>query len=162
MRTDHTVALIANIRDRAHRMILRELAARGVYDLAPSHGKILDELYREDGLRMQVLAGRIRRDKSTVTVLVNKLVELGYLRRQASPRDRRVTELYLTRRGRGLRPVFEEVSAQLLQQLFGDMKPADRESLVGHLEEIMKNLQTYFQSPRHLARRHPGIQRSVS
>lgn len=143
MKTDHVIALIAGIRDAAHSLILRELARHGVHDLAPSHGAILDELYRQEILRMNELAARIRRDKSTVTVLVDKLVQLGYVKKRASRRDRRATEVTLAAKGRRLQPVFERVSAVLLERVFAGLSPARAERLVAELEHIRNNLKIH-------------------
>ncbi|MGO0943864.1 MarR family winged helix-turn-helix transcriptional regulator [Clostridioides difficile] len=42
---------------------------------------------------MKEIAAKIGKDKSTVTVLVNKLINLGYLERQKCTNDKRITSL---------------------------------------------------------------------
>ena len=143
VKTDHVVALIANIHEAAHSLILRELARNGVHDLAPSHGAILDELYRQSPLRMNELAKKIRRDKSTVTALVNKLVQLGYVKKRPTNLDRRATEVTLTAKSRNLQPVFEKVSQVLLDRVYSGFTTARAEQMITELEEVLVNFKAH-------------------
>jgi DNA-binding MarR family transcriptional regulator len=81
MKTDHVIALISTIRDKANKLINNELRTRHLRGLAPSHGTILFELFHSETIPMKEVAKRINRDKSTVTALINKLLALGYVRR---------------------------------------------------------------------------------
>jgi len=140
MRTDHVVALISKIRERANARIVAELARRGHPGLAPSHGAILERLYTLGPLAMGTLAERIDRKKNTVTVLVKKLEEAGYVRRTSSPSDSRVAFIALTKKGEDFRKDFMEVSEKLLCSVFGDMEQSQRETLVAGLERVLANL----------------------
>jgi DNA-binding Lrp family transcriptional regulator len=62
---------------------------------------------------MKDLADKIHRTKPTVTVLVDKLVELGYVTKEKSYEDSRVTYISLTEKGAALKPVFTEISDTL-------------------------------------------------
>ncbi len=138
------IGQVARIRGRAHKLILRELAKNGVYDLVPSHGKILDELYRRDRLRMNELAASTRRDKSTITTLVNKLERLGYVRRERSLDDGRSTYIVLTKKGEQLRPIFDKVSEQLLDIVWRGFSEPEKQVLVKGLDKMSRNLQDLF------------------
>jgi len=140
MNIEGVIALIARIREKAHNLIIEELSKRGIHSLVPSHGAILDELYREDGLAMKELATRIRRDKSTVTTLVKKLEFLGYVERKADPADGRYWLICLTEKGRTLRPVFEEVSEILISMVFQGFEEGEKEALVSDLWRVYNNL----------------------
>ena len=140
MNTKGVIALIARIREKAHNLIMDELSRRGIHALVPSHGAILDELYREDGLSMKELAKRIRRDKSTVTTLVRKLENLGYVEREADPADGRYWLICLTDKGWRLRPIFEEISEILVNRVFQGFEKGEKEALVSNLWRVDKNL----------------------
>lgn len=146
MNTDVVIGQIARIRGRAHKLILRELAKHQVFDLAPSHGKILDELYRCDPLRMNELAAKTRRDKSTITALVNKLERLDYVKRKRALDDGRSTCVMLTKKGQQLRPIFDAVSQRLLDQVWRGFSEREKQALIYGLEKMSGNLQDIFAS----------------
>jgi DNA-binding MarR family transcriptional regulator len=139
MKTDHVIALIARNRREAHRFISRELDRRGISGLAPSHGAILSTLYARGPVCMQELARRIDRDKSTVTALVRRLTEAGYLRTGKEAGDGRRTIVRLTAKGRALKPDFEDISRKLIARALGGFSRPERESLVKGLSRMVEN-----------------------
>ena len=73
----------------ANRFLVSELRRRGVTDIVPSHGDILNYLLRHDGATSTDIAVGSHRTKPTVTVLVDKLIAAGYVERRRSTTDRR-------------------------------------------------------------------------
>lgn len=140
MKTDHIIALVSTIADRANRLIGRELRRRSMSGLAPSHGAILFELFQSEAISMKEIARRINRDKSTVTALVKKLVAQGYVETERDPGDSRKTLVRLTEEGRGLRPGFDDISRILLEQVYGGYSTPEKEALITGLERLLKNL----------------------
>ena len=114
MNETYILSLIARIQRHGNRFIESELRKRDIRDIAPSHGDILFQLYQHDSLTMQALSKKIDRDKSTVTVLVDKLVKRGYVEKSRDSHDARVFRLILTDQGRNLRAIFEEISDDLI------------------------------------------------
>ena len=140
MNTDGVIGLIARIREKANELIADELARRGVSGIVSSHGNILVQLYRHGPLPMNRLAALIGRKKNTLTVLVRKLNQAGYLRLGKSPEDQRVTMVELTDQGEAFRQQFQEISTVLLERVWGDMPRAEREALFQSLEKVERNL----------------------
>ncbi|NNG02398.1 MAG: MarR family transcriptional regulator [Desulfobacteraceae bacterium] len=139
MKTDHIIALIGNIRAKAHNFIIEELNKRGLSGLVPSHGAILNLLFKEDCISMREAARRIERSKSTVTVLVNKLVDAGYIDKRQSPNDRRITLIGLTRKGRDLETDFNAISRLVLDRTYKSLSEHEKASVVRGLEKIRNN-----------------------
>lgn len=156
MNTDVVIGQVAGIRGRAHKLILRELAKNGVYDLVPSHGKILVELYNRDRLPMSELAASTRRDKSTITTLVNKLERLGYVKRERSLDDGRSTYITLTEKGQQLRPIFDKVSQQVLDVVWRGFSEQEKQVLVNGLKKMSGNLKDLFASEHRGVRDQPN------
>jgi DNA-binding MarR family transcriptional regulator len=140
MKTTHIVSLISRIRYRANRLLVRELRARGINDLAPSHGDIISILFEVTTTSMTALAERINRDKSTVTALVKKLKALGYVETLDDPRDHRVTLVRLTEKGGDLEEQFDEISHILLETVYTGLSQREKEVIVAGLERIDRNL----------------------
>jgi len=139
MSSRDVIALVGDIREAAHRFIAQELNARGLAGLAPSHGAILSALFRDVEIRMTDLAARIRRDKSTVTVLVRKLERHGYVEKLRDPDDSRGVRVRLAARGRALEPVVREISDALLERTYRGFTTEEKEALIASLGAILRN-----------------------
>lgn len=140
MRESQVIHLASLVRDRAGERIREELDRLGHCDLAPSHGAVLALLYLHGPLPMHALARGVGRRKNTLTTLVRKLEEGGYVRRDADPADSRVTMVALTPKGEAFRDDFQAISQRLLNRIWGGMPPERRKELVAGLEELLANL----------------------
>ncbi|MDD1681193.1 MAG: MarR family transcriptional regulator, partial [Methanoregula sp.] len=106
MSRGNAIALISRIREKANRLIVSELEDHGIVGIVPSHGDILNILFVEKRCTMNELARKIHRTKPNVTVLIDKLAGYGFVRKEKSADDNRVTYITLTDKGENLRPVF--------------------------------------------------------
>jgi MarR family transcriptional regulator, organic hydroperoxide resistance regulator len=140
MNTDEVISLISKIRESANELIAGQLAQRGVTGIVSSHGNILVQLFRHGPLPMNQLASLIGRKKNTLTVLIEKLSAADYVALSKSSADGRVTMVELTEKGMAFQQQFQEISRILLDRVWGDMSPADRETLVTGLEKLARNL----------------------
>lgn len=136
MNDSYILSLISRIRRRANKFIENELRNRQVAGIAPSHGDILFCLYNYQTLTMHQLSKLIDRDKSTVTVLIYKLVKLGYVNKEQDTQDARVYRLSLTEKGRALQPIFEEISERLLTAIYSDFTPEEKKQILLLLQKI--------------------------
>lgn len=140
MKKNNAVALTSRISECAHRFIVKELEKEGICGIVPSHGGILYMLFRGEKYTMKDLADKIHRTKPTVTVLVNKLEEYGYVAREKCTEDNRVTYIALTDKGRELEPIFHEISQRLNDKVYHGLTETEAEQLEGLLEKVNKNL----------------------
>lgn len=132
--------LIGQLRNKTNEFILARLASEGVTGLVPSHGAIFIVLYNEGPQPMLALSEKIRRDKSTVTVLVRKLETLGYVRREPDSGDKRVSIIHLTEKGFKFRMVFEQISNELIEKVWGDTPLKERRKLAEELRGMIERL----------------------
>ncbi len=134
------IALINNITKKAHNLIVLELKAHGIDGIVPSHGDILAQLLTGREYTMQDLAKKIHRTKPTVTVLVDKLAALGYVTKEKSHDDNRVTFIRLTEKGLRLKPSFTDISATLNAVVYQDLSDSEAEYLEATLEKLNQRL----------------------
>lgn len=85
---------------------------------------------------MNQLSASIDKDKSTITALVDKLVRLEYVKKEQDQKDGRIFRLSLTEKGRALQPIFEAVSESLLEAVYEQFKPEEKQQLIGLLGKI--------------------------
>ena len=140
METNHIISLVSRIRDKAGRIIIHELNSRNIPGLAPSHGDILMLLFHSEAVSMREIAKRIGRDKSTVTALVKKLIDFGYVQKEPDLNDSRVTLVKLTKSGRALRNDFNEISEILLERVYKGFTEKEKGVMIHGLERINGNL----------------------
>jgi len=89
------------------------------------------------------IAQKIDRDKSTVTALVKKLAELGYVETNTSPLDSRVTIVRLTEKGGALENDFIVISDILQKMIYEGFTDLEKEILVRLLTRIKDNLESH-------------------
>jgi DNA-binding MarR family transcriptional regulator len=95
------------------------------YGLTPGHLKLLLHLDDAENRPMGALAQTFQCDASTMTWLVDRLEERGFVERRALPNDRRVKAV-------GLTPLGVETKERLLEHIFqppAELIGLDRESL---------------------------------
>ncbi len=140
--TPHSIiALCAAVREQANAFILNTLAERGIADILPAHGAVLNALFKKSPLQMNELAENIGRKKNTVTGLIATLEERGYCRREPAPKDARAQLIFLTEKGEAMRRIQDEVSSELLRKAWGTMGEQEQTACVRGLETILRNLQ---------------------
>lgn len=123
----------------ANGYLVERMHAAGLENLVPSHGDILIQLFDHDGMSMQELSAKIGRDPSTVTALVKKLVDIGYVQTKKSDKDKRRIEVSLTHTGRGFKKEFESISRDLVKIQMLDIDSDDFEATCRTLIRIKKN-----------------------
>ena len=91
------------------------------FDLTPVQYAALSAIRSNPGIDQVTLAGLIAYDRTTITGVVDRLVQKGLLVRHASSRDRRARELQITEAGkrtlRGITPAVEAAQRAMLRGL---------------------------------------------
>lgn len=124
----------------ANRYLVELMAQEGIGGIVPSHGDILMQLFAHDAMPMAALASAIGKDPSTVTALVRKLAEAGYVEKVPNARDRRVCEVRLTKAGQALRPAMNRVSDELIATLTNGIPAADLAATYRTMKAMQKNV----------------------
>ena len=132
------LSLVSKIHEKGNRFIIEELKNNGAEGLVPSHGDILVCLYKNGKMTMKDIANSIHRTKPTVTVLVDKLEKLGYIKREASDEDSRSTNIVLTQKGEGFKVIFEKISKELNKMLYKNLSPEESELIEKLLRKVLK------------------------
>ena len=103
--------LAGRLSEATSTFILESLKREGMGELLPCHGDILHVLTEQETATVMELSRLTHR--STVSALVTKLVDLGYVARERSAEDSRVINLRLTEKGRAFIPVSKRISSEL-------------------------------------------------
>ncbi len=140
MNDKYIVYFISKTRKKMVKFIEKKLAEKGLKELIPSHGNVLTALYENDGmLTMKEIANRIGKDKSTVTPLVDKLLKLGYVEKEKSQNDKRVTYIRLTEKGRRIESKYNEISSDVRDTAYRNFSDEEKETFLRLLKKLSDN-----------------------
>jgi DNA-binding MarR family transcriptional regulator len=99
--------------------------------LTPGQGRALSVLERAGGpMRMAALAEALRVVPRSATGVVEGLEELGLVRRETDPANRRSVLVGLTDAGRGTLDELAEARRETAEELFGALAPDDQRRLL--------------------------------
>ena len=134
------ISKISKIRSEVFDYIECELRKRGIEGLVVSHGNILDILYDNNGkLTMKEISEGINRTKSTVTQLVDRLLTCGYVTKESSLEDKRISYVVLTEKGLIIKKDFKEISENVIKEFFYDFTEEEAEILLMLLDRVINN-----------------------
>lgn len=93
-------------------------------------------LHEQPRLTQDKLISLTYLNPSNVTRAVNQLVNLGYVRKRQSKRDKRVYELSLTRKGERLYPEIIKLRQSVADDLLSDVPVAQHDELVARIRQL--------------------------
>lgn len=140
MKDKYIVYFMSRTKNKMLRFIEEQLQENGLDELIPSHGNILTALYENHGkLTMKKIAEIIGKDKSTITPLVNKLVELSYITKEKSQLDKRVTYIILTNKGKQMQEKFSNISNEVYRTAYKGFSAEEKEVFLELLKKLNNN-----------------------
>ena len=94
-------------------------------------------LWEKDGQPVGEIGEKLLLDNGTLSPLLKKLEQAGYVRRERSREDERVVVITLTEAGRALREKAKDVPAKVAGCI--DLPPEKAQTLYGLLYELLEN-----------------------
>jgi DNA-binding MarR family transcriptional regulator len=106
------------------------------YGVTTSQGSTILSFPPEGALTMNELSKAVNLDTSTVTRLVDVLVEKGFVYREADMKDRRVVHVGLTDTGKNLQKRLEAALQSFYKNALDKFLPKERETIFKCLEQV--------------------------
>ena len=100
----------------------------------------VEYLYDHPGASAQEMVECIRVDKGTLTKVMKKLAEIGYVEVVRSEKDKRVKFLYLTEKGVPAAKRIKEIHSNFYNILCSDIHPSDIWRTEQTMELMMENI----------------------
>lgn len=132
--------LIAQIHQLGQRKFAKKLKKYQIIDINPAQGRILFALWKKDGLPIIELAEATSLSKSTLTPMLDRLEEIGHLRRVDSEGDRRKKLIYLTEKNKQLQDVYYQVSLEMKELYYKDFTEKEIDQFEEYLKRVLYNL----------------------
>jgi DNA-binding MarR family transcriptional regulator len=132
--------IISKVHYVAGRILAKKLKEHDLDDINPGQGRILFALWQGDGITIQELAKRTSLGKSTLTGMLDRLQDMGYIVRVPSEEDRRRIIIELTEKDKALRNAYSEVSSEMTGLFFNGFTDGEIEEFESYLERVLENL----------------------
>ena len=140
MNDKYIIYFISKTKKKMTKFIEKALKEKGLDDLAPSYGNILTVLYNNNGrLSMNQIGKTVGKDKSTITALVNKLSNLGYVQKEKCMEDRRVTYIILTEKGKEIEGKVNEISGKVNLIAYKNFSKEEKDIFLKLLKKMNNN-----------------------
>lgn len=114
------------------------------YGIGAGQLGFLGVLYQKDGISQDELAQKLNMDKTTTARSVQKLENLGYVRRQPSEEDRRINLVFLTQKSLDMHPHIVSTMQAWTEILVQDFTENERDLLLKMLKKISANAVDYI------------------
>ncbi|WP_213772003.1 MarR family winged helix-turn-helix transcriptional regulator [Bradyrhizobium sp. dw_78] len=130
---------------RLMRLYADKQAAR--HGITRAQWAVLVKVERVEGLKQTELAEQMEMQPITLTRLIDKLCESGWIERRGDETDRRVNRLYLRKAARPLLGKLSGLRSEITSTALGGINPADAHRLLTQLELIKENVRHAIQDP---------------
>src|SRR3979409_2551618 len=108
---------------------------------------VLAKVERTEGLKQSELAEQMEMQPITLTRLIDRLCDAGWIERRGDETDRRVNRLYLRKAARPLLSKLSGLRSELTATALEGINPADAHRLLAQLESIKENVRNAIQNP---------------
>ena len=112
-----------------------------------SSPSVLAKVERAEGMKQTELAEQMEMQPITLTRLIDKLCDNGWIERRGDETDRRVNRLYLRKAARPLLGKLSGLRSELTATALEGINPADAHRLLTQLETIKENVRNAIQNP---------------
>lgn len=131
--------------DESFRQVRRQINAEwntyNVHGLGMTHGRMLTILAQSGAQKASALADQLLITSGGVTGIADRLIELGYVKRERGEQDRRVVMLDITDEGFKIVNLIETIRSKMMHKLFDGMSAADMELGLKLFEQMSRNME---------------------
>lgn len=132
--------LITQIKQVQGRIFDALLQKAGIEEFNGAQGRILYVLWQEDGLPIIEVAKRTGLAKTTLTSMLERMDEKGFLKRVPDSKDRRILRIFLTAKAQRLSDQYNKVSDEMSQIFYKGFSDEEIVAFENTLEKILGNL----------------------
>jgi len=133
--------LVSKVHQISGRVFARILKEHGIDELNPAQGRILYVLWMEDAITQAELAARTKLDKSTLTLMLDRLEEQGQIVRERDPEDSRRRLVRTTERNRALHGAYALASGEMNALFYRGLSESEIDAFEQTLLKILSNLE---------------------
>ncbi|MBE9511445.1 MAG: MarR family transcriptional regulator [Bacteroidetes bacterium] len=123
-----------------HKRVTAIFLERG-FDVTVEQFSVLALLWYKEGVKQQDIADGLKRNKTTITRIVENMINRNLIVKVPDQLDKRNKLIYLTQKGKALQKEMVEASGLVYYQTLNNITPKDIEKCLVILKQMIKNLQ---------------------
>jgi MarR family transcriptional regulator, transcriptional regulator for hemolysin len=116
------------------------------YGITRAQWAVLAKVERNEGMKQSELAEQMEMQPITLTRLIDKLCDNGWIERRGDDTDRRVNRLYLRKAARPLLGKLAGLRSELTATALDGISPTDAQRMLAQLEMIKENVRNAIQT----------------
>src|SRR5579871_1233829 len=116
------------------------------YGITRAQWAVLAKVERSEGMKQTELAELMEMQPITLTRLIDKLCDNGWIERRGDETDRRVNRLYLKKAARPLLGKLAGLRSDITATALEGIHPADAHKMLAQLEAIRENVRNAIQN----------------
>ena len=132
--------LISKIKQIQGRVFEKLLSEYGIDQFNGAQGRILYVLWNEDAMLISRLSEKTGLAKTTLTSMLDRLEESGFIRRTFDPKDRRSSNIELTEKAKAMKDQYDEVSMKMTEIFYEGFSDNEIIDFEKKLNRILDNL----------------------
>lgn len=113
-----------------------EIKTSNLQDISPAGFRYIEIISRTSGLTFMDLASTMGLSKPSVTIMVNKLIDSGFLTKTQSEDDKRIFHITLTEKGKLVMEKYYEAYKKFALHLSSRMNDEELDTLIMLLKKI--------------------------
>lgn len=131
--------LTGKVSSTINRSLLRAFAAAGIH-ISTEQWSVLASLWQKDKVTQQTLCNLTRKDKPSMTRLIDNLEKHKLVVRVSDPSDRRINLIHLTEQGTKIQAQTNDIVQKVVDKALHNISDTDVARSREILLQIMKNL----------------------
>jgi DNA-binding MarR family transcriptional regulator len=135
--------LMAKIHQLAGRILTKKLKEYKIEEINPAQGRIMFVLWRQDEIPIIELAKKTSLGKSTLTSMLDRLEETGFIIRVPSREDRRKILIKRTEKDKSLQDLYMKISQDMTKLYYHGFVEEEIDQFESFLRRIFGNLSEF-------------------
>jgi MarR family transcriptional regulator, organic hydroperoxide resistance regulator len=135
--------LITKTHQLANRTFDKKLREYRISELSGAQGRILFTLWDTDNISISELSRKTLLEKSTLTVMLDRLEKNGYIKRLPEKYDRRKIMIKRTEKDKEFQKLFLKISEEMSELFYKDISDDEIDLFESTLNKILGNLISY-------------------
>ena len=132
--------LIAKIHQITNRIFNKMLKDYGLEELNSGQGRVLFALWQQDNIPIHELSVKTQLSKSSLTTMLDRLDNKGFLFRGRTGNDQREIIVKLSDKSKKLKEDYLKISEEMTKVFYGNLTEGERDNFEDFLRRILKNL----------------------
>ena len=134
--------LISRIHQISGRIFSKKLKEHNI-EINPGQGRILFALWEQDGISIRDLAKRTSLGKSTLSAMLKRMRNDGFLKIEHPVDNERTKLVYVLERSKEIEKAYQELSAEMNAIYYKEFKNEEIEEFETYLERLFSNLREF-------------------